>query len=126
MKNCVIWINFLLFNRAFQRIGPIEFLALIEAANCAIEEAVRMEYNKLRVISSGLSSHLVDWLPQWKANGWCKLANLFNPLARREPIENPDIVVKLDDLLRVNRQNNMVIEFKDDFSHAFAHLRGNN
>lgn len=85
-----------------------------------------MEYKKLRVISSGLSSHLVEWLPQWKANGWCKLAVLFNPLARREPIENRDIVIKLDDLLRINRQNNMVIEFEDDFSFAFAHLRGNN
>lgn len=118
------FIHFILFNRAFLRIGPIEFRALIEAANYAIEEAARLEYKKLRVISSGLSLHLVDWMPQWKANGWCKLINLFNPLARREPIEHRDIIVKLDDLLRINRQNNMVIEFRDDFA-AFAHFLRN-
>lgn len=82
------------FNSISRQIGPIELPAVVEAANYVIEEVARLGYKKLRVISPALSMIVVQWLPAWKANNWCKLISLFNPFQPPEPIENRDLIVK--------------------------------
>lgn len=113
------WENSILYCRDFRRSGPMEIPAVIDAANCAIEEAARLRYKKLRMISAMLSKMVIKWLPTWKANNWCTMANLVNPFRMPQPIGSRDATVKLDDLLHINRQNNMVIEFQDNLPMFF-------